>query len=94
MQDLRVLVAERSIMTIHIRGEYIEIPHHSIGFLLEGFVKTQGAQEELIISPPALLPSLGDQSFQGSETSGNCNLFSIPLDGRVVFHLLLMYCFP
>lgn len=71
MQDLRVLVAERSIMTIHIRGEYIEIPHHSIGFLLEGFVKTQGAQEELIISPPALLPSLGDQSFQGSETSGN-----------------------
>ncbi|KAI8538634.1 hypothetical protein RHMOL_Rhmol09G0119600 [Rhododendron molle] len=69
MQDLRVLVAERSIMTIHIRGEYIEIPLHSIGFLLEGFVKTQGAQEELIISPAALLPSLGDQSFQGSETS-------------------------
>ncbi|XP_058184288.1 sodium/hydrogen exchanger 7 isoform X4 [Rhododendron vialii] len=70
MQDLRVLVAERSILTIHIRGEYIEIPDHSIGFLLEGFVKTQGAQEELIISPAALLPSLGDQSFQGSETSG------------------------
>ncbi|XP_057477660.1 sodium/hydrogen exchanger 7 isoform X3 [Actinidia eriantha] len=68
MQDLRALVAERSILTIHIRGETIEIPHRSIGFLLEGFVKTQGVQEELITSPAALLPSYGDLEFPGSET--------------------------
>ncbi|PSR91013.1 Sodium/hydrogen exchanger 7 like [Actinidia chinensis var. chinensis] len=70
MQDLRALVAERSILTIHIRGETIEIPHRSIGFLLEGFVKTQGVQEELITSPAALLPSYGDLEFPGSETPG------------------------
>ncbi|XP_024027399.1 sodium/hydrogen exchanger 8 [Morus notabilis] len=68
MQDLRVLVAERSSMTAYIRGEAIEIPHHSIGFLLEGFIKTQGAQE-LITSPAALLPSHLYQSFQNLETT-------------------------
>lgn len=70
MQDLRVLVAERSSMTTYIMGETIEIPHHSIGFLLEGFIKTQGAQE-LITSPAALLPSHLYQSFQNLETTGN-----------------------
>lgn len=69
MQDLRVLVAERSTMNIYIRGEAFEIPQHSIGFLLEGFVKAQGSQE-LLTSPAALLPLYGDQSFQKSETSG------------------------
>ncbi|KAM6567523.1 hypothetical protein CsatA_026651 [Cannabis sativa] len=68
MQDLRALVAERSIMTIYIRGETIEIPHHSMGFLLEGFVKTQGTQE-LITSPAALLPSHVHQSFQNLDTT-------------------------
>uniref|UniRef100_A0A5B7A4E3 Cyclic nucleotide-binding domain-containing protein n=1 Tax=Davidia involucrata TaxID=16924 RepID=A0A5B7A4E3_DAVIN len=71
MQDLRSLVIERSKMTIYLRGETIEIPHHSIGFLLEGFIKTQGVQEELITSPAALLPSSGDLSFLGSEMSGS-----------------------
>uniref|UniRef100_A0A2N9EHP1 Cyclic nucleotide-binding domain-containing protein n=1 Tax=Fagus sylvatica TaxID=28930 RepID=A0A2N9EHP1_FAGSY len=66
MQDLRALV---SIMNLYIRGETIEIPQHSIGFLLEGFIKTQGA-EELITSPAALLPSHGSLSFQNLETSG------------------------
>ncbi|XP_052204612.1 sodium/hydrogen exchanger 7 isoform X4 [Diospyros lotus] len=70
MQDLRALVAERSIMTIHIRGEIVEVPYHSVAFLLEGFVKTQGVKEELITSPAALLPSCGDLNFLGSETSG------------------------
>ncbi|KAI7993938.1 Sodium/hydrogen exchanger 7 [Camellia lanceoleosa] len=69
MQDLRTLVAERSIMSIRLRGETIEIPQHSIGLLLEGFVKTQVIQEELITSPAALLPSYGDLNFLGSETS-------------------------
>lgn len=69
MQDLRTLVAERSIMSIRLRGETIEIPQHSIGLLLEGFVKTQVIQEELITSPAALLPSYGDLNFLESETS-------------------------
>ncbi|CAN6727945.1 unnamed protein product [Malus baccata var. baccata] len=70
MQDLRTLVAERSVMLIYIRGESFEIPYRSIGFLLEGFVKTQGVQEELITSPAPLFPSHGHQSFQNLETSG------------------------
>ncbi|ONI31919.1 hypothetical protein PRUPE_1G339200 [Prunus persica] len=70
MQDLRALVAERSMMTIYIRGESFEIPYRSIGFLLEGFVKTQGVQEELITSPAPLLPPHGYQSFPNLEASG------------------------
>ncbi|XP_030959880.1 sodium/hydrogen exchanger 7 isoform X3 [Quercus lobata] len=69
MQDLRALVAERSIMKLYLRGETIDIPHHSIGLLLEGFIKTQGV-EELITSPAALLPAHGSLSFQNLETSG------------------------
>ncbi|KAB2604592.1 sodium/hydrogen exchanger 8 [Pyrus ussuriensis x Pyrus communis] len=70
MQDLRILVAERSVMTIYLRGESFEIPYRSIGFLLEGFVKIQGVQEELITSPAPLFPSHGNQSFQNLETAG------------------------
>lgn len=71
MQDLRALVAERSIMTLYISRESIEVPYHSIGILLEGFIKTQGIQEELITSPAALLPLHKYQSFQNLETTGN-----------------------
>ena len=71
MQELRALVAERSVMTTYIRGETIEIPHHSIGFLLEGFIKAHGSQEELIASPAVLLPLQGNQSSQSMEISGN-----------------------
>ncbi|XP_065880812.1 sodium/hydrogen exchanger 8-like isoform X2 [Euphorbia lathyris] len=63
MQDLRAVVAERSIMTTHIRGETIEVPHHSVGFLLEGFIKAHGLQDEFIVSPAALLPPHGNHSF-------------------------------
>ncbi|XP_057417539.1 sodium/hydrogen exchanger 7-like isoform X2 [Lotus japonicus] len=69
MQDLRALIAERSEMTIYIRGETIEIPHHSVAFLLEGYVKTQGRQE-LVTAPATLLPSHGNQSFQNLAISG------------------------
>nr|XP_027097449.1 sodium/hydrogen exchanger 8-like isoform X2 [Coffea arabica] len=68
MQDLRALVAQKSIMSIYIRGETFEIPHHSVGFLLEGFIKAQGFQGELLTSPAALCP-YGDQSFRRSERS-------------------------
>ncbi|XP_031268164.1 sodium/hydrogen exchanger 7 isoform X2 [Pistacia vera] len=70
LQDLRALVAERSSMATYIRGEIIEIPYRSIGFLLEGFIKTDGVEEKLITSPAALFPSQGNQSFQSAETSG------------------------
>lgn len=71
MQDLRALIAdpERSRMTIFIRGETIEIPHHSVALLLEGYVKTQGRQE-LVTAPAALLPSSGNLSFQNLAGSG------------------------
>ncbi|CAN1842165.1 Sodium/hydrogen exchanger 7 [Linum perenne] len=64
MHDLRALVVEKSVMATYIRGETIEIPTHSVGFLLEGFIKSQGFQEELITSPAALLPQHGNQSSQ------------------------------
>ncbi|OIV91667.1 hypothetical protein TanjilG_26520 [Lupinus angustifolius] len=70
MQDLRALVAERSVMTIYIRGETIEIPPHSVAFLLDGYVKTQDIQE-LVTSPAALLPSHGNISFQNLTISGS-----------------------
>lgn len=70
MQEMRALIVERSVMNIYIRGETIEIPLHSVGFLLEGFIKAQGIQEELITSPAALLPSHGNSSFQSSGGSG------------------------
>nr|AQN76653.1 Na+/H+ antiporter [Populus pruinosa]AQN76654.1 Na+/H+ antiporter [Populus pruinosa]AQN76655.1 Na+/H+ antiporter [Populus pruinosa]AQN76656.1 Na+/H+ antiporter [Populus pruinosa]AQN76662.1 Na+/H+ antiporter [Populus pruinosa] len=68
MQELRVLVAQRSVITTYIRGETIEVPHHSLGFLLEGFVKAHGFQE-LIASPAVLLPLQGNQSSQNIEIS-------------------------
>lgn len=69
VQDIRALIAERSEITIYIGGESIKIPHHSVAFLLEGCVKTQGPQE-LVTAPAALLPSHGNQSFQSLAISG------------------------
>lgn len=77
MQEIRALLAERSLMAIYIRGETVEIPQHSIGFLLEGFVKYQGVREELITSPAALLPSHGNLSFPSLETSGKLDMSNI-----------------
>ncbi|KAI5573576.1 hypothetical protein BDE02_10G088800 [Populus trichocarpa] len=70
LQELRVLVAQRSVITTYIRGETIEVPHHSLGFLLEGFIKAHGFQE-LIASPAVLLPLQGNQSSQNIEISGS-----------------------
>ncbi|KAG6757580.1 hypothetical protein POTOM_037898 [Populus tomentosa] len=68
MQELRVLVAQGSVITTYIRGEIIEVPHHSLGFLLEGFIKAHGFNE-LIASPAVLLPLQGNQSSQNIEIS-------------------------
>nr|AVA17714.1 SOS1-like protein 1B [Populus nigra] len=70
LQELRVLVAQRSVITTYIRGETIEVPHHSLGFLLEGFIKAHGFQE-LTASPAVLLPLQGNQSSQNIEISGS-----------------------
>ncbi|XP_034911301.1 sodium/hydrogen exchanger 7 isoform X4 [Populus alba] len=69
MQELRVLVAQGSVITTYIRGETIEVPHHYLGFLLEGFIKAHGFNE-LIASPAVLLPLQGNQSSQNIEISG------------------------
>ncbi|XP_015957926.1 sodium/hydrogen exchanger 8 [Arachis duranensis] len=69
MQELRAMIAERSQMTIYIRGETIEIPNHSVAFLLEGYVKTQ-ARQELVTAPAVLLSSQGNLSFHSLSSSG------------------------
>ncbi|KAJ6312828.1 hypothetical protein OIU77_014369 [Salix suchowensis] len=69
MEELRVLVAKRSVIIVYMRGETIEVSHDSIGFLLEGLINAHGSQEESIASPAVLLPLQGDQSSQNMEIS-------------------------
>lgn len=92
LQDLRALIAERSMMTIYIRGETIEVPHQSIGFLLEGFIKPFNVQDELITSPAVLWPSHGIQSFRNADTSGNFNPF--PFNPFLLFFFLSVLFLP
>ncbi|XP_042385267.1 sodium/hydrogen exchanger 8-like isoform X2 [Zingiber officinale] len=92
MQELRNLIAERSSMNIYIRG-VIEIRPRSVGFLLDGFLKTQDSTEQLIASPAALLPLHMEQSFIGLESSGMNNLsfchaasgYQVETRARVIF---------
>nr|AGW30208.1 SOS1 [Reaumuria trigyna] len=70
MPELRALVAERSTMSIYIRGETVEVPHHSIGILLEGFVKSHGLHQEMITAPAALWSNKGNASFLNQEGVG------------------------
>lgn len=70
MHELRALVAERSTMKLYLRGEVIEIRPNCVGFLLEGYIKAQDPQQELITSPAALLPSHADPSLSYLESSG------------------------
>ncbi|RZC92294.1 hypothetical protein C5167_026930 [Papaver somniferum] len=70
MHELRSLVVEKSDMNIYISEEIIEIPPHSVGFLLEGFINSITDPEEMVTSPGVLLPSYGDLSFLNLETSG------------------------
>ncbi|KAJ6738729.1 SODIUM/HYDROGEN EXCHANGER 7 [Salix koriyanagi] len=69
MEELRVLVAERSVIIVYMRGKTIKVSHDSIGFLLEGLINAHGSQEESIASPAVLLPLQGDQSSQNMEIS-------------------------
>ncbi|RZC85741.1 hypothetical protein C5167_026412 [Papaver somniferum] len=69
VHELRSLVVEKSDMNIYISEEIIEIPPHSVGFLLEGFINSITDPEEMVTSPGVLLPSHGDLSFLNLETS-------------------------
>eukprot|EP01018_Ginkgo_biloba_P028675 Gb_12290 [translate_table: standard] len=55
MQELRVLVLERSTMHTFLTGEVIEILPYDVGIILEGFVK-QESKEESLAAPAALVP--------------------------------------
>lgn len=84
LHELRALVAEKSILNMHIKGEVIEVPANHVGILLDGFL----AQEEVksfITSPAVLLHSDTDLSFFGLETSGNIFFFSNFLQLHVKF---------
>ncbi|KAG0469711.1 hypothetical protein HPP92_016411 [Vanilla planifolia] len=70
MQELRSLIAERSTMNIYIRGEPIEIRSNSVGLLLEGYIRNEDVNQELIASPAALFPSHLNPSTVGLGSSG------------------------
>lgn len=88
MQEIRALVAEKSTMSTYIRGESIELPPHFMGLLLEGYIKGQGTQEELIASPAALLPWYGDMSFRGSDVSGKASSKMFDQSISMLLHLI------
>ncbi|KZV31393.1 sodium/hydrogen exchanger plant [Dorcoceras hygrometricum] len=70
MPDIRALMAERSTMNIYIRGESFEVLHNSIGLLLEGFIKMQGLQGDLLTAPAVISPC-ADQNTRRSERLGS-----------------------
>lgn len=91
MPDLRALMAERSMMNIHIRGESFEVPHNSIGLLLEGFIKMHGWQGELLTAPAVLFPCVNQNARQferlGSREgsfSQKLSLYQVETRARVI----------
>ncbi|XP_073024489.1 sodium/hydrogen exchanger 8-like isoform X4 [Primulina eburnea] len=69
MPDLRALMVERSTMNIYTRGESFEVLHNSVGLLLEGYIKMQGWQGDLLTAPAVILPCV-DQNARRSENLG------------------------
>ncbi|XP_073065728.1 sodium/hydrogen exchanger 7-like isoform X2 [Primulina eburnea] len=57
-------------MNIHIREESFEVPRISIDLLLEGFIKMQGWQGDLLTSPAVIFPCV-DQNARRSERMGS-----------------------
>ncbi|CAN0911536.1 Sodium/hydrogen exchanger 7 [Linum grandiflorum] len=62
VRDLRILFAERSMMSIYTSGETIRIPHPSVAILLEGSIKPDHGFGELITSPATLSSPDGNVS--------------------------------
>ena len=74
-----MLAAERSTLNTYLRGETVEVPPHSIGFLLEGYIKSHSFVEELITSPAVMWPARGNSSFLSQESSGQWFIYSFHL---------------
>jgi hypothetical protein len=68
MHEMRVLISERSMLNIYIKGEDIELGHNYVGILLEGFLKMNN---HLITPPAVLLPSNTDLNVFGLQSSGS-----------------------
>ncbi|XXG72695.1 hypothetical protein AAC387_Pa07g1736 [Persea americana] len=83
LQEIRVLMAERSLMKTYTKGDIIVIHQGVIGFILEGSVKTQDAREVLVTSPAALLPSQEYLGFHSLETPGADN-YQVETRARVI----------
>ncbi|KAM0849196.1 hypothetical protein ACQ4PT_053881 [Festuca glaucescens] len=66
MHEMRVLISERSVLNIYIKGEDIELGHNYVGILLEGFLKMNN---HLITPPAVLLPSNTDLNVFGLQSS-------------------------
>jgi hypothetical protein len=67
MHEIRVLITERSTISVYIRGETIEIEQNHVGILLEGYL----SEDKNLIKPPGvLLPSNSDWSSFGLESTG------------------------
>ncbi|KAJ3672840.1 hypothetical protein LUZ60_006214 [Juncus effusus] len=89
MTKLRALVAERSIMNVHIKGEVINVTSNYIGILLEGFV-TQTESKSLVTPPAVLLPSDTDLGVDTSALSNSklCYVgpaYQVEARARVIF---------
>ena len=91
MQHLRVLTAESSTMNTYLSGESVEVPPHSIGLLLEGFIKGHFPMEELIAPPAVLWPGKGNLSFLSHDGSGQLLSYSPPSVIFSPFFLLLFF---
>ncbi|KAG6544478.1 hypothetical protein Mapa_014116 [Marchantia paleacea] len=55
MQELRALLSESSNLCTYIRGETFELEIGKIGILLEGFLKQEGKEDEVIGAPAGLI---------------------------------------
>nr|AVG70998.1 SOS1 protein [Fagopyrum tataricum] len=89
MQDLRLRIAERSTITSYENGGIIEVAPHSIGFLLEGCIKSRTFPEQLITSPAVLCPTNGDSLSLPSQAESasfcyNGSLFHADKTARVM----------
>ncbi|KAK8942058.1 Sodium/hydrogen exchanger 7 [Platanthera guangdongensis] len=93
MQELRTLVAERSSMNIYLRGETIVVQLNSVGLLLEGFVRNDGALQEFITPPAALFPShsnlsmvcLGSTGLKDTSFCHSSTCYHVETRARVIF---------
>ncbi|RWR84945.1 sodium/hydrogen exchanger 8 [Cinnamomum micranthum f. kanehirae] len=94
LQEIRVLMAERSLMKTYTKGDVIVIHQGVIGFILVGSVKTQDVREVLVTSPAALMPSQEYLGFHSLETPGADNYQVETRARHYVFLLLLAFPHP